>query len=96
MNEAIQAINEQFEDVEWSEVKESFYGFETAGFDAFFYSLDLLICARIRSFKTLDRTLVIVIQSESRELEKASDVYDAITLSLLQSLSKARLGASKK
>ena len=96
MREAVQAIDGQFEDVEWSDVSEHFFGFETSGFDGFFYSLDLLICTRIRSFKTLDRTIVIVIQSESRELEQVSAVYDAISLSLLQSLSKSRSGVARK
>lgn len=87
IDEAVDAINAQFEDVEWSEVKQPFYGFEAVGADGFFYSLDLLICAQIRSFKTLDRTIVVVIQSESRDFDKTSPVYDAITLSLLKSLS---------
>ncbi len=96
MAEALKAVNEQFDDVEWLEISEPFYGFETTGWDGLFFSLDLLVCAKIRSFKTLDRTVVILIQAESRELEQGSDVFDAITLSLLQSLSKARHRISKK
>jgi hypothetical protein len=88
IDEAKKAIDDQFEDVEWSEHHQMFHGHETMGLDGYFYSLDFLVCAKIRRFQTLDRTLVVVIQSESRALDKESDVYDAITLSLLRSLPK--------
>jgi hypothetical protein len=86
IGEAKHAIDEQFEDVEWTNYEQPFYGHPATGLDGFFYSLDLLVCAKIRRFQTLDRTLLIVIQSESRALDRESDVFDAITLSLLQSL----------
>lgn len=90
IREASQAIGDQFDDVEWSEFDQDFFGHRATGVDGFFYSLDLLICAKIRCFKTLDHTIVVVIQSESRALEKDSDVFDAITLSLLQSSKTVR------
>lgn len=89
------AIDEQFEDIEWNEANEPFHGYDSSGLDGFFYSLDLLVCSRIRVFKTLDRLFLILVQSESRELDKNSDVFDAITLSLLQSTSAFRFVADQ-
>ena len=90
------ALDEQYENIEWNDVQASFHGFACSGCDGFFYSLDLMICARIRAFTTLDRSILILVQSESRELERLGPVYDAISLSLLQSCAGAARGELKK
>jgi hypothetical protein len=95
VREVMQAINEQFSDVEWSESNEPFYGFQSSGFDGFFYSLDLLIQSRVRVFKTLDRTFLVLVQSESREFDQMEPVFNAITLSLLRSNSALRSEAEE-
>ena len=97
VREVMAGIEDQFEGIEWNQTTEPFHGIETTGFDGFFYALDLLICARIRVFKTLDRLFVILVQSENSELDRLAMVYDAITMSLLQSTAPVRqtAGVSK-
>jgi hypothetical protein len=85
MAEAKQAIDDQYEEVDWSSSEPVFFGHDSQGLDGFFYSLDLLIAVRIRCFKTLDHLFVIVIEGESRDFDANASVYDAICLSLLRS-----------
>jgi hypothetical protein len=86
-----EVIDQQYPGVEWSDVSGSFHDYPCAGHDGYFYSLDFLVCVRIRSFQTLAHTFVVVVQSENQDLDRLSSVYDAITLSLLRS-STARVG----
>lgn len=90
IREIMSAINACYEGVEWSEVDAPLFGFESSGHDGYFYSLDLLVCVRIRTFRSLDRTVIVVVQSESRDFDRLEDVYNAITLSLCQSMAAVR------
>lgn len=83
--EAKQAIDDQYDEVDWSSSEPVFFGHDTQGLDGYFYSLDLLIAVRIRSFRTLDHLFVIVTEGESRDFDAHGQVYDAICLSLLRS-----------
>jgi hypothetical protein len=55
------------------------------GFDMDFYCLDFVISAQVRSLRKEKRTYVMLCQAETRDFEKLSPVFQAMTISLLRS-----------
>ncbi|MEM9413757.1 MAG: hypothetical protein AAGA30_21795 [Planctomycetota bacterium] len=77
------ALSEQYEDFERFEFEGEIAGIPAVGFDSHFYCLDFLVTAQSRALRHEDRLFNIFCQAESREFDKNSDVFQAITLSLL-------------
>ena len=77
------ALQDQYEDFEFSEFSGEYCGFAAVGFDADFYCLDFLVTAQNRAFQQLDKTYSVFCQAESREFERNRDVFNAITMSML-------------
>lgn len=84
VKELIAAIQEEFRDIEVLPTKETFGETPTTGVDLAFFYLDLLVEAKIRCLRTPSSTLVWHYQAESREFETSEAVFQAITISMLQ------------
>lgn len=83
VKEVIRELEQQFDGLEVNPVTQSIGDHECNGFDAFFFCLDLLVCAQIRSLRTDTYQYVIVAQAESRDFDQNQEVFKAITHSLL-------------
>jgi len=79
----IDALREEYEDLEVESVSESVAGTPVTGYDLRFYCLDLLVEGRLRSFHKGSRTLLVLCQAEDREFDKVEPVFRAITHALL-------------
>lgn len=80
------ALDEQYQDFEQFDFEGQIGGVDAVGFDSHFYCLDFLVTAKARAVDVGKRTLNFYCQAESREFDKSEAVFDAITLSLLNSL----------
>ena len=79
----LEALQDQYDDLESSDFEGDYNGFKASGFDADFYCLDFLVTAQSRTLKHNGKTFSFFCQAESREFEKNQDVFDAITMSLM-------------
>ena len=84
VKELIAAIQDEFSDIEVLPAKETFGETPTTGVDLAFFYLDLLVEAKIRCLRTPSSTLVWLYQAESREFEAIEPVFQAISVSMLQ------------
>ena len=71
-------------DLEIDEAADHVGDIQMHGFDVTFFYLDLLVVAELRIIERKDDKILILIQSESRELEDNRDVFAAIITSLLR------------
>jgi hypothetical protein len=86
VKELVAAIQSEFSDIEVLPAKETFGETPTTGVDLAFFYLDLLVEAKIRCLRTPSATLVWLYQAESREFEAIEAVFQAIAVSMLQTL----------
>lgn len=82
------ALDDQYEDFEQFEFNGEVGGVDAIGFDSHFYCLDFLVTAKARAVSVGGRTLNFYCQAESREFDNSEAVFDAMTLSLLKSLTE--------
>lgn len=83
----LQALKQQYNDLEASDFEGEYNGFQATGFDADFYCLDFLVTAQTRTLQHNGKTFSFFCQAESRDFEKNRDVFNAITLSLMNNQS---------
>jgi hypothetical protein len=83
---ALEAMQKEYDSVEFEPVTQTIGKFETTGFDLNFFCFDLTSTARIRSFQLDRRTFTIFCQGEDRELAEVGRVFDAMTFSMLSGL----------
>ena len=83
IDSCLEALKDQYEDLEAVEFAGEYNGVAAIGFDADFYCLDFLVTAQTRTVKHSGKTLSFFCQAESREFEKSLDVFNAITMSLM-------------
>lgn len=81
-DEVLGSMKQEYDSLEWEEVKEQIGPCQAAGYDMEFYCLDFVTSARVRAFRQGARTYVVLAQAESRDFDKLADVFRAITLSL--------------
>ena len=81
--EALRALEEEYQELESEPVEEHISGHDLVGFDVNFWYLDLTNTSLIRSVKAGENTLLVLCQSEDREFENVADVFRAMTASLL-------------
>ena len=84
VKELVQAIQDEFGEVEVLPAKETFGETPTTGVDLAFFYLDLLVEAKIRCLRTPSATMVWLYQAESREFEAIEPVFQAIAVSMLR------------
>jgi hypothetical protein len=82
----VDAMKEEYGEVEVEEVHETVGGRELVGFDLNFYYLDFTNSAQIRAVRIGRTAYTIFCQGEDREFDRVGRVFDAITFSLLQGL----------
>lgn len=83
---AVDAMREEYEDVEVEEVSDEIAGFRLTGFNLNFFYLDLTSTAIIRALRTDQATFTIFYQAEDREFVQLEQVFQAITVSLLKGI----------
>jgi hypothetical protein len=88
----VQAMKEEYEDLEAEETSETLAGREMIGYDLNFFCFDLTNTAQIRCVQVAQTTYSIFCQAEDREFDRIHRVFQAITASLLSGLGDARLG----
>ena len=66
--------------------EESVAGHDLVGYDLAFYCLDLTNTAHVRGLRSAHTTYTIYCQAEDREYEQLKRVFQAITVTLLNSL----------
>ncbi len=85
---AVRALKEEYPDLETVAVEEEVAGLRTTGFDMNFSYLDLTSTATVRVGHHLGKTIAVVCQAEDRDYEQLSNVFRAITHSLLRPTSE--------
>jgi hypothetical protein len=83
---AVDAMKQEYEELEAEETREALAGREMIGFDLNFFYLDLTNTARIRCLRTERTTYTIFCQAEDREFDDVQMVFQAMTASLLTGL----------
>jgi len=87
----VQAMREEYTDLDVEEVREITAGHELIGYDLAFFYLDLTNTAKIRSLRTRYGTYSFFYQGEDREFDAVEKVFQAMTASLLKNLDDPRL-----
>lgn len=85
---AVQAMKDDYADLEAEPTVQSLAGREMIGYDMNFWYLDLTSSAAVRCLSTERATYAIFFQGEDREFDRIRSVFDAITTSLLQGLTQ--------
>jgi hypothetical protein len=81
---ALEAMREQYDELDVESVAETIAGRELVGYDMHFFCLDLTNTALVRGFATEQGTYVVFYQAEDIEFSGIELVFRAITLSLLR------------
>ena len=83
--EALQAMQTQYSDLEFESLPdESWISDEALGYELNFFCLDMVVTARILTFRSQKQSLLVHWQAEAQEFEQAEGVFRAITLSLVR------------
>jgi len=85
---ALDAMKQEYKELEVAEVSESVGDHELIGYDLNFYYLDLTNTAKIRCVRADQQTLTVFCQGEDREFDQIRIVFQAMTVSLLGSVKK--------
>ena len=82
---AMAALREEYEDLEIEPVAEDIGPTHAFGYDVHFYVQQLVATAHIRTMEHGDHTTLLLCQAEDREFDRLREVFQAMTLSYLQS-----------
>jgi hypothetical protein len=82
---ALSAMEQEYAAVESEPVGEELAGYRLAGYDLNFFYVDLTSTAAIRAYHTPSANYLMMWQAEDRDFAALEQVFQAITLSLLQS-----------
>jgi hypothetical protein len=88
---AVEAMKEEYEELEAEKTRETIAGHATIGYDLSFYCLDLINTACIRALRTVDGTYTVFCQAEDRDFERLEQVFQAMTTSLLDHVDRLRV-----
>ena len=83
---AVDAMKEEYAELEVEQTEETIAGRHTIGFDLSFYYLDLINSAWVRCLRTDQSTYTFFCQAEDHEFDQLHPVFLAITTSLLSNL----------
>lgn len=86
----VDALRPEYDSLEAEEVNETVADHELVGYDLAFYCLDLTNTAHVRSLHVAHSTYTIYCQAEDREYEQLKMVFQAMTITLLNSLKDLR------
>ncbi len=82
----VEGMKQTYEGLEAEPAEEIVAGRRLAGYDLAFYCLDLTNTARVRSLHVGHTSYAVYCQGEDREFERIEKVFQAMTISLLASL----------
>ncbi len=86
LKETLSSMQEMYEDLEIAPHTQAFGDVEGQGVEALFYCLDFLIRAQLQIVETPRFLLLFWAQAEDREFESQQLVFQALAISLLQSV----------
>jgi hypothetical protein len=86
----VDAMRQEYEGLETQPADETLAGHNLTGYDFAFYCLDLTNTARVRSLRFAHATYTIYCQAEDREYQQVERVFQAISVSFLNSLKDLR------
>jgi len=91
LDEILQAMQQEHDDVEFTKVDEDSSGEAVRGYDLEFFCLDFVVKCQLRAFPHDHAVYLMTYQAEDRDYPQLSQVFLAITHSLLteKSLSQA-------
>jgi hypothetical protein len=78
---ALRAFEDEYNEVDVSEISDVFSGHEADGIDIDFECLELVNVASLRSFITNDSTFLIMYQTTSHELGELEPIFEAMNRS---------------
>lgn len=84
--QAVDAVREEYAEVDVEEAKETVEGRDLTGYDLNFFCMDLTTTAKVRCLRAQRATYVFFYQAEDRDFERLASVFEAITVSLLGNL----------
>ena len=87
--EAVQSVQQDYEEVEVDEAQEDLEGVSLGGYDLQFYCLDFLVSARTLAVRAANQTYLMIWQAEDREFTELEPVFRAITTSLFENVAQA-------
>jgi hypothetical protein len=85
---AVETMKQEYKDLEIEEVQETVAGKEMVGYNMNFFLFDFTNTAQIRSLTHNHNTYTIFYQAEDHEFEQISEVFRAMTVSLLKGFSE--------
>lgn len=87
VKDTIGALEETYPDLEITPTTKSFEQHDGTAVDAIFFCLDFLVRIKLQTIRTAQFQILLWYQAEDREFEKHEAVFDAISTSMLQSVS---------
>ena len=88
LKETLSSLQETYQDLEISPHAQMLGNVEAKGVEALFYCLDFLIRAQIHTVPTEKYLVLFWSQAEDRDFDDRQIVFQAISISLLQSINK--------
>jgi hypothetical protein len=82
----VETMKQEYQGLEAEPIAETIAGHDLVGFDMAFYCLDLTNTAKVRSLRFGNSSYTIYCQAEDREYVKLDRVFQAIAITLLNSL----------
>ncbi|HEV2968710.1 MAG TPA: hypothetical protein VGY55_01900 [Pirellulales bacterium] len=84
MDIVVDAMREEYDELDAEAVEDSIAGQELTGYDLNFYCLDLTNTAEIRAFNRGAKTYLLIWQAEDRDYDLVRPVFRAIATSLIK------------
>lgn len=83
---AVQAMRQEYDTLEYEPAPVTLAGRELLGFEMNFFLLDLICTAHVHTVRTTQGTYVFFSQGWDRDFEKLAKVFQAMTVSCLNSI----------
>ncbi|MDZ7620473.1 MAG: hypothetical protein U1E05_26010 [Patescibacteria group bacterium] len=87
---AVDAMRQVYDSLEAHETRQTIAGHDLAGYDLYFYCLDMTNTAQVLAVSINESTYLVFHQAEDREHEQVGAVFLAISTSLLSGLRDLR------
>ena len=84
MEVVVDAMREEYDELDAEEVEDSIAGEDLNGCDLNFYCLDLTNTAQVRAFRRGNKTYLMIWQAEDREFDELVPIFRAIATSLVE------------
>lgn len=83
--EALKELQAEYDGVESEPIDEEWESIETVGYEMRFFHVELIVACRVVAFRAGGRTWITWWQAEDSEFEALTEVFRAMTVSLLRS-----------